>query len=601
MVNALDPMYTVVDRIALMSLLLFATGVNAQVIPAERATDWSTAGFQLPIPEATLTLDITAFGGTGDGVTPNGGALTAAFAAAQGQMTVIQFPPGNFLFTSSIFLPDSVILRGATADSTTFTFTLSGAGYCISASGQEGVQQFPLSQGSVRGGTHLWTSSTAGIAPGDEIRLYRDDAALVVSAWALGTTGQIARVVSVDPDGVEIASPLRANYPLTAAPYFTKLQPLRYAGIECLRILRTDATPPDEWSNIFFGRASHCWVRGVESDHCNFAHIELFASTNCQVSGCYLHHAFAYGGSGQGYGVLAYYTAGENYVYDNIFEHLRHAMIVLAGANGNVFAYNRSVDPYWNEGIFPTNSAGEIVLHGDHPYLNLFESNIVQNIVIDDSHGKNGPFNTLFRNRATLWGLVMNNSPATDSVNFVGNEIIGSPGLYVISGNGHLEHGNNVNGTITPSGTGGLTDVSYYASMEPTFLQAIGGWPQVGPNSVSPGSIPAAERYASGNGFTVCQDPEISTGISSLMNVGGIRCHPVPFDDRLVIDGVGSGVAPFSVTITDALGSCTTGKALQSLGPLIEVNGLGDLPAGFYVVNVVDANGRSFSASVVKR
>jgi hypothetical protein len=57
-----------------------------------------------------------------------------------------------------------------------------------------------------------------------------------------------------------------------------------------------------------------------------------------------------------------------------------------------------------------------MVLHGNYPFANLFEGNINQNTVIDNSHGKNGPYNTFFRNRSELWGVVMNNSPATDSV-----------------------------------------------------------------------------------------------------------------------------------------------------------------------------------------
>ena len=75
--------------------------------------------------------------------------------------------------------------------------------------------------------------------------------------------------------------------------------------------------------------------------------MELCTSTNCEVSGSWLHHAFSYGGGGEGYGVLAYLTAGENLIVDNVFEHIRHAMIVQAGANGNMVAYNYSTDTHW--------------------------------------------------------------------------------------------------------------------------------------------------------------------------------------------------------------------------------------------------------------
>ncbi|MBK6753394.1 MAG: hypothetical protein IPG69_07305 [Flavobacteriales bacterium] len=578
-----------------------AANLSAQVLPTARSTDWSKAGFQLSPPSSTITVDITTFGGIGDGVTANGAALFAAFTAVQGQAGVILFPPGDFLFTSTILLPDSVVLRGATADSTTLTFSLGGVGHCIAAIGQEEPQHFALSQNSARGDMHLSLASTVGIDVDDEIRLYRDDTALVVSPWALGTTGQLARVVSVDPDGVEIASALRAHYPLHAAPYFRKLAPVRHAGIECLRIVRTDATPPDEWSNIHFERASHCWVKGVESDRCNFAHVELFASTNCEVSGSYLHHAFAYGGGGQGYGVLAYFTAGENYIYDNIFEHLRHAMILQAGANGNVFAYNRSVDPYWTEGIFPPNSAGEIVLHGDHSYLNLFEGNIVQNIVIDDSHGSNGPFNTLFRNRAGGWGLIMNNAPATDSVNFVGNEILGSPGLYLPNGVGHFEYGNIVQGTVDPPGTGDLEDTTYYATSLPDFVQVIGGWPQVGPNSLPPGSISAAERYAAGTALTVCDGYDVGMNPAGAIDGTSVRCHPVPFDDHFMVEGLWERNGDIHLRLRNTLGAVVLERLWTRSASAVEVSGCGILPSGAYVLEVWDGRGRRAYLRTIKQ
>ena len=61
--------------------MLLAASAVAQVLPASRSTDWSKAGFQLAPPPVAITVDITTFGGVGDGVTPNGAALSAAFAA----------------------------------------------------------------------------------------------------------------------------------------------------------------------------------------------------------------------------------------------------------------------------------------------------------------------------------------------------------------------------------------------------------------------------------------------------------------------------------------------------------------------------------------
>ncbi|MBM4395981.1 MAG: hypothetical protein FJ087_09850 [Deltaproteobacteria bacterium] len=77
-------------------------------------------------------------------------------------------------------------------------------------------------------------------------------------------------------------------------------------------------------------------------------------------------------------------------------------MMVTTGANGNVFGYNYSRDPYRSETI--NDFSGDISVHGHWPFANLFEGNVVANV---------------------------------------------------------MAHGNNVKGTIRPSGTGTLADVSY--------------------------------------------------------------------------------------------------------------------------------------------
>lgn len=96
------------------------------------------------------------------------------------------------------------------------------------------------------------------------------------------------------------------------------------------------------------------------------------------------------------------FTSNECLVQNNVFDYLRHAMILQAGANANVFAYNYSFNPFWTS--TPSNSAGDMVLHGNYPYLNLFEQNQGENIIIDNSHGPNGPFNTFLEIAHPLMG-----------------------------------------------------------------------------------------------------------------------------------------------------------------------------------------------------
>ena len=198
------------------------------------------------------------------------------------------------------------------------------------------------------------------------------------------------------------------------------------------------------------------------------------------------------------------------------------------GANGNVIAYNYSTDP--NRSESPANASADISLHGHFPYSNLFESNIVQNIQIDQTHGPNGPFNTFFRNRVELYGIIISSgSVQNDSMNFIGNEVPNTGflmGNYSLAGIGHFEFGNGIRGTLTPPGTSPLSDSSYYLHGPPSFWTS-NTFPSVGiPNIIGSGSIPAKDRFISGVNLTSC-NTYFNTGIE-LIDYPGFEIFPNP-------------------------------------------------------------------------
>jgi hypothetical protein len=245
-------------------------------------------------------------------------------------------------------------------------------------------------------------------------------------------------------------------------------------------------------------------------------HVALVSSTQCAVTGCYFHHAHEYDGGGSGYGVRLESKTGECRIENNIFQHLRHSMLVQAGANGNVFGYNYSREPVRTE--FPSEISGDIVGHGNYPYANLFEGNICQHISIDASHNANGPLNTFFRNRAEAYGFNMTD-PAAHRQNIVGNEmvkgrwsIVAGDG-YTLAGRDHFEFANNTEARgIQPPDTTKLTDFSYYLNSDPSalpprpaFWNIAGDFPSIGlPLALDTvKDIPAHVRYLSGANFTV--------------------------------------------------------------------------------------------------
>ncbi|MCD4746118.1 MAG: glycoside hydrolase family 55 protein [Bacteroidales bacterium] len=486
--------------------LLYCNFGITQVIPDSKRVNWSFAGINGNIQKSEILLDVTDFGAIGDGITDNYSAIIQAINTLNGNAGTIYFPPGDYLVNSGLILPDSVILSGHSSISTKLKFNLNGASLnCINISGHQPDSFFHISSGYFKGSVKIIVDDISAFSPGDftEVRQQNGEWDTNPASWAEYAVGQIIEIKSISDDTLILKHPLRIDFESSLCPEIGKIIPITNIGIETLNIERLDNVSNSGPNNISINYAKQCWINGVESNKSVGSHIMIRKSSNIDVTGCYIHHAFLYdGASTRGYGITLCNHAGECLIQNNIFEHLRHAMVVKVGANGNVFGYNYSVDPYRSE--LPHNFTGDISLHGHYAFSNLFESNINQNIVIDHYWGPSGPYNTFFRNRVELLGIIMTSSGVeTNDQNFVGNEITNNGlfmGNYYLSGTGHFEYGNNIKGIIVPAGTNYLSDSSYYLYSPPDFQNTINAWPTIGiPNTINSGTIQAKKRYLAGD------------------------------------------------------------------------------------------------------
>jgi len=332
------------------------------------------------------------------------------------------------------------------------------------------------------------------------------------------------------------------------------VNPASNVGVECIAIKRIDNPMGSSGYNISIGYGINCWFQGVESNKSAGAHMLALRCSNISVKGCYFHDAYEFTGSGtKGYGLVLAEHSGEFLIENNVFRKLRHAMMVKQGANGNVFAYNYSREPMRSE--FPSNAGGDISLHGHFPYANLFEGNIVQNIMIDQAWGPSGPDNLFFRNRAALYGIIISSGTvqSNDQI-FVGNEVTNNGfglGNYILAGTGHLQHGNNIKGTITPAGTNTLNEQSYYLSSAPVFWNINDPWPSIGiPNTINMGNIPEKERYHNSNEETQCAEV-ISNLTGPDDQDSEVIVFPNPSDGTFAI----KGITPELIQVFDLSGS----------------------------------------------
>ncbi len=544
-------------------LLVFTIKIAAaQQFSPGRVTAWQNAGLTEDIQAPSNQVLITDFGADNQGLTNSDNAYALAVQSLGGQAGTIVFPTGEYLFNSTMVVPDSVFLKGESAD-TKLEFDLGGSGHLIQMTGSTSSTHYQLSEAAIKGTYEITLENASEFEVGDIVRLGMFDEDLMFSSWAYGTLGQIVEITAINEGTLTVADPLNHHYPLSRNPYVRKQNPIRAAGVECLSIVRDDETTA-QTNNILIQDAYNCVVRNVAGEKCNYGHVDIRSSSHILVEGCYFHHAHGYGGGGKGYGVVLQATSSFCLTRNNIFEHLRHSMIIQSAANGNVFGYNYSYDPFWEDGFLPANSAGDAVLHGNYTYLNLFEGNTIQHMVIDASHGKNGPYNTFFRNRAELYGFFSDASTVTDSMNVVGNEITNSGfpyGLFMLNGLGHYSYGNNHSGAVTPTGTQSVTVNTLYLNNAdlPAYLNGQ-SLPVIGyPIAMNTNLLPAESRF--GNEEYVGCNAEVVTEVETHTesNEKLVQLN----DSELIID---ASLLPATVNVyhTDGrlVGSYTTGNAV---------------------------------------
>lgn len=447
--------------------------------------------------------------------------------------TVYYFPAGVYLFTQPLVLPQrNIIIRGAGYTATTFRFDLASANlHCITTTSATVSPQFTLTSFPVRNDSVLHVSGKLRINPNADVVIRFNDSSLITSSWAYQNVTQHTRVkettVRGDTTLLVLNTPIRYSIPEKSPsgnstnPFIEIIDNTSNIGLECFTIERRDQTS-GQTSNIFFNNIRNSWIRGVRSTKSNFSHVTLSAAINCTVEQCYFEDAFAFGSGGQGYGVVLQFGAQDNQVRNNIFRKLRHAILFQAGASWNIAAYNYVTEGFWTENILPQDAAGDIVLHGNYPVGNLIEGNEVGNIVIDNSHGINGPRNYVLRNKASNYGYVMNTDNATDSLFIYGNEMPNTgviKGLFIVGGTGHSISGNWVKGSSSTLNTKvGFPD-SKFLSSQPTWLSTLQKWPPFGyAVSSSAPILPAAKRFVSNTNLCPC-NTRIHTSVSDWYNL----------------------------------------------------------------------------------
>ena len=303
--------------------------------------------------------------------------------------------------------------------------------------------------------------------------------------------GQIVEVDSVYSDGKHFLLKDDISYVWENArkeslvPYLEILDPVSEIGIEDIKLI-ADTTNNNVGINISFELATNCWVKNVKSINPPMAHININSCSSIEIRNSFFYDAQDHGYvPGAGYGVSIFNRSTNCLVENNVFEHLRHSMMVSLGASRNVFGYNYSLEQY----SIPTKNLADLNIHGHYPFANLLEGNYVDRITADNYWGKNGDKNTFIRNFCKYKYIVLQETNSANLVGNIGKIIVDKSSNLLIN----AAESDNYN-----------RDISYYRKQKPEFYPSQLLWPSIGPptleNGISlPQTIPARIRYRTAN------------------------------------------------------------------------------------------------------
>jgi hypothetical protein len=199
---------------------------------------------------------------------------------------------------------------------------------------------------------------------------------------------QLVTVTSINGSTVGITPGIYApNWRAAAAPgaWWSGQVPITGDGLESMSLDHSNTGI--NGAGIMMANASGNWikdVRGVDTTGQIHKHVWLYQSNHDTVRDSYFYGS---NGSSESYGVDSGASSGDNLVENNICQHISTCTIT-EGASGTVFAYNYSVDNYYNGGGSAPQWQQEDQYHhsvGDN--YQLFEGNEGIGHTDDDIHG----------------------------------------------------------------------------------------------------------------------------------------------------------------------------------------------------------------------
>lgn len=340
------------------------------------------------------------------------------------------------------------------------------------------------------GAQSITVSDASTIQVGDLVDVFQTyTPAYAADSWAAEAFGQIVRVTSKSGNTLGLSMKLGLGFSAGQNPRIREIYPLRNIQLKDFYIER--AIDNDEIDSIRLQYVENALVYRIRSYRASArAHVNISSSHRAAVVASGFDGAWRTTGGGYAYGVTVGLNSSQTKIVDNWFKNLRHHVLLQAGANHTVVAYNSMEGAYYDG----SGTGSDLSLHGNNAHNNLFEGNQFSKGAHDGQHGDNGPRNTYYRNNGARIRIAPN---PTDRNNVIGNNL--SAELYFGTGStANFVEGNRVAGTVQwqTLSSGSSLPPSLYLGSKPAFF-GTKPFPLFGPGVSDYGaanSTPAADR-----------------------------------------------------------------------------------------------------------
>lgn len=431
-------------------------------IPPERIPEWNP-GVEGGIPDTNawpIFCDAThsPYNADGnDGISDVTAINTAINAAASvGGNQVVYLPAGTFRFDDgqTIYIKSNVILRGAGMNQTTITGYRADNSGAIQFNGSQGTF-FTITDALLpRGTTAITVNNPSALSVGQYAYIYQNnDLSYILPGYDfIKAMNHIFKVVAKEGSVITMDRPLRHVFNTSLDPRGYGMNTVSNAGLEDMKVMHDENSDPAlKGPMVDWDYAVNTWAKNVYFYNGYRKHIQLTKSANNTIEHCLfermLYHVYTPSNHFDAYGIVLFEGSADNLITNSAFRELRMPISLQRGCNGNVFSYNylhNNSESYWSRGIF---------FHGFYPHSNLLEGNAANGTIGagDNWWGRQGPRNTIFRNRFTGSGFVhteeivnpAHSSPShfiMDQFNMIGNIAYGiysKPGCNYETGGCH--------------------------------------------------------------------------------------------------------------------------------------------------------------------